>query len=255
MRPFPGDSMSLNKKHLRRHKRSPLRCLLYKPLYKRVKYQDAGGLRSLPSFLTLCLLQRFLPAKRWEEKWCFVEGKVFDAAVQQCCGPPTPAARGCEPFQTSLLRPSASLRTDSSLPGFTSGGPPQLFPDATNWWDGCLLHAACRAKKNNNGRTIICQSNPRTKKQIKKKHGLPHPESITVENCRDEELCIDFPVYLLALVPDLRCPLTLCPSPSRVPTPVSCQQNQFSIHFYSFSFTTTRHDAVCSTRYWSWLVE
>lgn len=47
--PVPGGSVGLNKTsvHTCRHKRSPLWCLLYKPLYKWVKHQDAGGLCTL----------------------------------------------------------------------------------------------------------------------------------------------------------------------------------------------------------------
>lgn len=89
--------------HPRWHKHSPL-CLLYEPRYKRVKYQDAGGLRaSEASFpFSHCACRR-----------------DFDLTIQVlvffcfffCC-----VAWACEPSQTSLLRPSASLRTDSSLP-------------------------------------------------------------------------------------------------------------------------------------------
>lgn len=119
--PVPSGSVGLNKTsvHTCRHKRGPLWCLLYKPLYKWVKHQDAGGLCTLeasPLFShSSCCRDS---SRRWD-------GGENDAPLREKCS--TWLYNNVvllvfllcwmrlKPSQTSLLRPSASLPTDSSL--------------------------------------------------------------------------------------------------------------------------------------------
>lgn len=60
------------------YKSSPLWCLLYKPLYKWVKYKDTGGLRALkasPLFLHSACHRGFSRQWNGEEKLCSAEEK------------------------------------------------------------------------------------------------------------------------------------------------------------------------------------
>lgn len=101
-----------------------------------------------------------------------------------------------QPSQTSLLRPSASLPTDSALTPLCRALPqatPRNYspmPQTGEMGVCYTLHAELR-KTTTTGPLFVNQTQGQETKRC-----LPHPESITAENCRAEEHRIDLPSCL-----------------------------------------------------------
>lgn len=207
-----------------RYNCSPL-CLLYKPQYKWVKYQDAGGLRASEASLPFShwLPQRFLPASGLErrndapprEKW--LDGATVLVLLCSMSLRTLP----------DLPPPPFCLITNRLLSALPQAAPRNYSPmPQTGEMGVCYTPHAELRKTTTVGPLFVNQTQGQ-----KTKHCLPHPESITVENCRAEEHCIDlfsclFLHYRLSCFSDLWWALELCPSKQGSDT-VPSQQHQF----------------------------
>lgn len=200
--PVPGGSVGLNKTsvHTCRRKRSPSWCLLYKPLYKWVKHQDAGGLCTLEAspLFSHSACRRDSSRRR--------DGGENDAPPREKCSNRLYnnvvllffllCSMRLQPSQTSLLRPSASLPTDSSLTplcrALPQATPRNYSPMPQTGETGVCYTPHAELRKTTTMRPLFVNQ---TQGQ-KTKRCLPHLESITAENCRAKEPCIDLPSCL-----------------------------------------------------------
>lgn len=148
----------------------------------------SASIRSLPSVLTFCLPQRFLPTMEWRKEIMLCREKVFNLAIQQCCilgfFVRHEATKPPRPLSSTLLPHYEQTPFCQALPQAAPCNY-SLMPQTGEMGVCYTLHAELR-KTTTVGPLFVNQTQGQ-----KTKHYLSHPESITVENCRVEEHCID----------------------------------------------------------------